>query len=140
MMYLLDTNVLSEFRKATTGKIDSNVHAWAEATPDLNMYLSAITLPEVEVGILRIERRDQSQGLLLQAWMDEHVLRSFEGRVLAFDALAALQCARLQVPNPRSERDAMIAATALVHSMTVVTRNVSHFESTGVQILDPWKG
>jgi hypothetical protein len=84
------------------------------------------------------ERRDRSEGAILRTWMDDHVMPAFVGRVLPFDDVVARRCARLDVPDRRSDRDAMIAATALVHGMTVVTRNVADFIATGVPVLDPW--
>jgi len=88
--------------------------------------------------VLRIERRDAPQGARLRAWMTHHILPEFLDRTLPVDAAVALRCAPLHVPDPRSERDALIAATALVHGMTVVTRNVADFEATGVPLLNPW--
>nr|MCU0805866.1 type II toxin-antitoxin system VapC family toxin [Burkholderiales bacterium] len=105
-----------------------------------SLYLSAITLLELEMGVLQVERRDAAQGRIIRMWLDGHVLPAFAGRVLAIDAAVALQCARLHVPNKLSERDAMIAATALVHGMTVVTRNVADFEVSGAPLLNPWLG
>ncbi|MBI5165613.1 MAG: type II toxin-antitoxin system VapC family toxin [Magnetospirillum sp.] len=137
-MYVLDTNVVSELRKAKAGKADRNVTAWAATVPPGSLYLSAITILELETGILLVERRDATQGAVLRAWLDDHVLPAFIGRVLAVDTAVAQRCARLHVPDPRSDRDALIAATVLVHGMTVVTRNVADFEPTGVRILDPW--
>lgn len=139
-MYVLDTNVVSELRKAKAGKADKNVAAWAASTPAAELFLSAITILELETGILLVERRDAAQGAMLRAWLDGHVLPAFAGRVLAIDTAVAQRCAKLHVPNPRADRDALIAATALTHGMIVVTRNVADFESTGVQILNPWVG
>jgi toxin FitB len=136
--FLLDTNVVSELRKAKSGKAHPLVTAWAAHIPAGSLYLSAITLLELEMGVLQLERRDAVQGMILRAWLDGHVLPAFAGRVLAVDAAVALQCARLHVPDKLSERDAMIAATALVHGMTVVTRNVADFEASGVPLLNPW--
>ena len=138
-MYLLDTNVVSELRKAKTGKIHRRVKAWAKSVPATTLFLSSISILELEIGILLVERRDPVQGKLLRSWMDGHVLPTFEDRVLAVDTAVAQRCATLHVPNPRSDRDALIAATALVHGLTVVTRNVEDFEPTGVAILDPWQ-
>lgn len=138
-MYLLDTNVVSELRKAKTGKINRCVRAWAKSVSAATLYLSAISVLELEIGILLIERRDPSQGALLRSWMVGHVLPTFAGRVLAVDTPVAQRCAALHVPSPRSDRDALIAATALVHGMTVVTRNVVDFEPTGVAIINPWQ-
>jgi len=137
-MYLLDTNIVSELRKAKGGKADKNVTAWAESVSAMSLFLSAITILELETGILLIERRDPRQGAILRAWLDVHVLPAFEGRILAVDIAVAQRCARLNVPDPRAHRDALIAATALVHGMTVVTRNVADFVPTGVEIFNPW--
>lgn len=138
-MYLLDTNVVSELRKAGSGKADSNVVAWAGSVAAGSLYLSAISVLELEMGVLQIERRDSAQGALLRAWLEDHVLLAFAGRILPVDTAVARECARLHVPDPRSERDALIAATALVHSMSVVTRNVADFRATGVALIDPWE-
>ncbi len=137
-MFLLDTNVISELRKAGDGKADANVTAWLSSVDAGTLYLSAMTLMELELGILRIERRDVAQGARLRAWMTHHVLPEFQDRTLPVDAAVALRCASLHVPDPRAERDALIAATALVHGMTVVTRNLGDFEATGVPLLNPW--
>lgn len=137
-MFVLDTNVVSELRKAKTGKADPNVTAWAASIPVNQMFLSAISVLELETGVLLVERRDPAQGAILRAWLDKHVLPAFAGRVLAVDTIVAQRCARLHVPDPRAERDALIAATALVHGMVVVTRNAGDFELTGVQIFNPW--
>jgi len=136
-MYLVDTNVVSELRKAK--KADRSVRMWAQALPAASLYLSVISILELEIGILLVERHDRQQGAILRAWMDGHVLPAFDGRVLAIDTAVAQRCAALHVPNPRSDRDALIAATALVHGMTVVTRNVGHFQPTGVAVVNPWQ-
>jgi toxin FitB len=136
-MYILDTNVISELRKA--GKTHQNVKKWAERLPSASLYISVISVLELEIGILLIERRDKEQGAILRAWMDRHVLPTFFGRTLAIDTAVAQRCATLHVPNPRSDRDALIAATALVHGLTVATRNVADFERTGVGVLNPWE-
>jgi toxin FitB len=138
-MYVLDTNVVAELRKAKAGKADANVTAWARNVSPPSLFISAITLMELELGVLRVERRDRAQGAVLRAWLDGSVLTAFEGRVLPIDAAVAQRCAKLHVPDPRSERDAFIAATALVHGMTVTTRNIDDFKATGVPLLDPWK-
>lgn len=137
-MYLLDTNVISELRKAKSAKMDRHVRAWAKKVDAGSLFLSAISILELEVGILLLERRDRSQGTLLRSWMEQHVLPAFGDRILPVDTVVALKCAALHVPNPRSERDALIAATAYVHGMTVVTRNVEDFQPTGIAILNPW--
>jgi toxin FitB len=137
-MFLLDTNVISELRKAGDGKADANVIAWLSSMDATTFYLSAVTLMEIELGVLRIKRRDPAQGARLRAWMDHHILPEFADRTLPVDTAVALRCAPLHVPDPRPERDAFIAATALAHGMTVVTRNVADFAPTGVPLLNPW--
>ena len=137
-MFLLDTNVFSELRKAGDGKADANVVAWLSSVDATTLYLSAIIIMEIELGILRIERRDPAQGQRLRAWMDNHILPEFAERTLPVDMAVTLRCASLHVPDARSERDALIAATALVHGMTVITRNLTDFEPTGALVLNPW--
>jgi predicted nucleic acid-binding protein len=141
-MYILDTNVISELRKAR--KTHQNVRKWAERLPSASLYISVISVLELEIGILLVDRRDKEQGAILRSWMDRHVLPTFSGRILAIDTDVAQRCATLHVPtlhvpNPRSDRDALIAATALVHGLTVATRNVADFERTGVGVLNPWE-
>ena len=137
-MYLLDTNVVSELRKIRLGKSDRRVAQWADSVDATDLYLSVITIQELEIGVLLAERRDPSQGAVFRAWLNAHVLPAFTGRILVIDTAVAQRSARLHVPDPRSFRDALIAATALVHGMTVVTRNLADFEPTGVSILNPW--
>jgi predicted nucleic acid-binding protein len=138
-MFVLDTNVVAELRKAKAGKADRNVAAWASRVPASSLFVSAITILELETGVLLVQRRDLKQGALLRAWLDQHVLPAFSGRVLPVDTAVAQRCAALHVPDPRSERDALIAATALVHGMTVVTRNAADFAATGASLLNPWE-
>jgi len=138
-MYLLDTNVISELRKAKAGKSNKHVTAWAKNISPSSLFISVITVLEIELGVLLVERRDPSQGAVLRSWLNAHVLPVFSERILNIDVAVAQRCAKLHVPNPKSDRDAIIAATALVHGMTVVTRNVSDFDQTGVEILNPWE-
>jgi predicted nucleic acid-binding protein len=137
--YLLDTNVISELRKAGDGKADINVTNWIEAHDAIEFFISVITLFELETGVLRIERRDRQQGARLRAWLDERVRKEFQGRILPIDETVAIRCARLHVPDRRNEADALIAATALVFNLDVVTRNVRDFEGTGVVAINPWQ-
>lgn len=137
-MYVLDTNVVSELRKAKAGRADVNVTAWARGVPVGALFLSVISILELERDVLLLERRDTRQGVVLRTWLEEHVLSAFAGRVLPITADVTRRCAALHVPDPRAERDALIAATALVHDMTVVTRAVSDFNATGVALLNPW--
>ena len=139
MMYVLDTNVLSALRKVRLGKADANVAAWSESVDAADLFISAITIMELELGVLSIERRDATHGAMLRSWLAQHVLPEFSGRTLPIDTAVAQRCARLHVPDKRGERDALIAATALVHGMAVVTRNVADFKPTGVAIVNPWE-
>ncbi len=138
-MYVLDTNVLSELRKVRLGKADANVRAWTESVDAADLFVSAITIMELELGVLSIERKDATQGAMLRSWLERRVLPEFSGRTLPVDTAVAQRCARLHVPDRRDERDALIAATALVHGMAVVTRNAADFEPTGVTIVNPWE-
>ncbi|WP_028134814.1 type II toxin-antitoxin system VapC family toxin [Bradyrhizobium japonicum] len=135
-MFLLDTNVISELRRPD--KAHRNVVAWANTIPAASFFISAISILEIELGARLIQRKDTTQGTVLRNWIDNHILARFDGRILAIDTAVAQRCAQLHVPSPRAERDALIAATALVHSLTIVTRNVGDFESTGVVLLNPW--
>ena len=139
-MYLLDTNVVSELRKVRLGKADSHVADWADSVDAADLYLSVMTIQELEVGVLLAERRDPSQGAVFRAWLNGHVLPAFTGRILAVDTAIAQRSAHLHVPDPRPVRDGLIAATALIHGMVVVTRNVADFAPTGVATLNPWAG
>jgi predicted nucleic acid-binding protein len=136
-MFLLDTNVLSELRRRD--RTDPRVAAWADQVDASDLFLSAMTILEIEAGTLMLQRRDERQGAVLRAWIDNKVLPAFEGRILSVDTEVAQRCARLHVPDPRAERDALIAATALVHRLTVVTRNVADFQPMGVSVLNPWE-
>jgi predicted nucleic acid-binding protein len=137
-MFLFDTNVVSELRKAGAGKADKAVLAWVADIDAECAFLSVITVLELEMGVLQAEHRDTRKGALLRTWLDDQVLPEFAGRVLPVDMAVAQRCARLHVPDRRSERDALIAATALVYGLTVVTRNVADFAPTGVPIINPW--
>lgn len=134
----IDTNVISELRKAGDGRADANVTAWLGSQDAGALFISAITVVELDFGVRRIERRDGVQGAMLRAWFVERVLPEFQHRVLPVDTSVALRCAGLHVPDPRSERDALIAAPGLVHGFTVVTRNTGDFNGTGVVLLNPW--
>jgi predicted nucleic acid-binding protein len=135
-MFLLDTNVVSELRRPE--RADPCVRSWASNTPAELYFLSVITVQELERGTLLMERRDARQGAILRRWLDDEVLARLGERILPIDTAIARRCATLHVPDPRPERDALIAATALAHGMTIVTRNVGDFEPTGVPLLNPW--
>ena len=136
-MYVLDTNVLSELRRPA--KAHPKVRAWANQVPVSLFYLCAITILEIELGALLVARKDPVQGAHLRAWIDGEILPRFEGRILPIDAAVAQRCAQLHVPDRMAERDALIAATALVHGMKIVTRNVPDFRASKVEIFNPWE-
>ena len=138
-MFLLDTNVVSELRKAGSRNVEQRVIDWASSVRSADLFLSSVTLLELEIGVLLVERRDQAQGLVLRAWLTDRLLPAFDDRILPFDTVIAQRCAHLHVPNPQPDRDSIIAATALVHELIVVTRNVRDFLSTGVEVLNPWQ-
>ena len=139
MKFLLDTNVVSELRKVGDGKADPNVTAWISAQDSRDLYISAITILELERGILSLQRRDIEQGARLRAWMDSRVRPEFAQRIIAIDEAIATRCAHLHIPDRRNEADALIAATAVVHGLVVVTRNTQDFQGTGVILVDPWR-
>lgn len=135
-MYLLDTNVVSELRRPA--RANPRVLAWAANVPVESTFLSSITILEIELGTLLMERKDPGHAKILRDWIDHQIMPRYEGRILPIDTAVAQCCARLHVPDPRAERDALIAATTKVHAMTVVTRNVSDFGMAGVDVRDPW--
>lgn len=135
-MHLLDTNVVSIFRRVD--KAPQQILEWAASVDAQDFYLSVITILEIEQGILMKERRDKVQADLYRDWLNNDILVRFEDRILPIDLVVARRCARLHVPDPKAERNSLIAATALVHSMTVVTRNEADFKATGVPLIDPW--
>lgn len=137
-MYLLDTDVVCELRKVKARKAHPSVVAWNSTVTPTETFLSAISVLELERGVLRLERRDATQGAVMRAWIDEHVLPTFAGRILPIDAGVAQRSAELQIADPGPERDSLIAATALMNGMTIVTRNVRDYESTGVAVVNPW--
>ena len=139
-MYLLDTNVILELRKAPSGKANENVINWASSVSNTSLYMSVITILELETGILLKERKDPKQAAILHDWLNDRVLPAFENRVIPIDKDVALKCATLHVPDPRSDRDALIAASALAHGMVVITRNVKDYDGSRVEVLNPWNG
>lgn len=138
-MYLLDTNVISEIRKIQQGKADPHLSAWIKQTPVNQMYISALTLLELDKGIMRIERKDQPQGAMLRAWLEQQVKPTFKGRILPFDECTAPICAAMHIPDPKPITDSLIAATAIQHDLTLVTRNIKDFEHSGAKLLNPFQ-
>jgi len=138
-MLLLDTNVVSELRLVMAGRGDARVAAWQAGVPTPTLAISVVTLLELERGVRSLERRDRPQGALLRRWLDDGVPAAFAGRILPVDAAVARRAAALHVPDPAPAHDALIAATALEHGLTVVTRDVADFARfDGVRVLDPW--
>jgi predicted nucleic acid-binding protein len=138
-MFILDTNVVSELRKAAAGRANNGVTDWANKVPATLMFMSVITLHELEHGVLLAERSDATKGAILRTWLDNSVNPAFADRLLPVDAEIARQSAALHVPNPAPFRDALIAATALHHNMTVITRNTSDFNRfTNLTATNPW--
>jgi toxin FitB len=138
-MYLLDTNVVSELRKIRQGKADPGVMRWAEGVAGSDLYLSVITVQELEIGVLLAERRDPEKGKILRFWFEDRVIPAFRHRILPVNTQISRCSAKLHVPNPRPVRDAFIAATGLVYGMTVVTRNVRDFDPMKVAFINPWE-
>jgi predicted nucleic acid-binding protein len=136
-MFLLDTNVISELRQGKPMQ-NAQVIAWAKGLIFFSFFLSAITILELEKGVQALEHKQPPQGQALRRWLDG-VTDAFDGRTIPFSASMAKRCAALHFPHALSERDAMIAATAMEHRFTVVTRNLKDFQSTGVQLLNPWE-
>lgn len=137
-MYLLDTNVLSEMRKLCTEKVDPNVDTWSSGVRSADLFFSVITLQEIEQGVIRMERRDRVQGAMLRTWFDRSVLALYRDRILPVTIAIARAAAILNVPDKRGFGDGVIAATARVHGLKMVTRNVSHFAGAGLEIINPW--
>lgn len=138
-MFVLDTNVVSELRKVRSGKANPGVAAWAEQVSSAALFISSITIHELEHGVLLAERADPPQGAVLRAWLDESVAAAFGSRLIDVDERVARRAAALHVQDPAPFRDALLGATGLVHNMTVVTRDLKDFERfDGLDVLNPW--
>lgn len=137
-MFLLDTNVISEMRKIDSGRADSHVSTWIDEQDASDLYVSVVTLAELDYGIRLKQRRDPNQSLFLRRWFNHSVLPFFEDRIVTIDFQIAMKYSEINVPNHLPDRDSWIAATALVHTFVVVTRNTKDFEASGVALYNPW--
>lgn len=137
-MILLDTNVVSELRKIALGRADPQVAGWDRQQKADQLFLSVMSLYEIEQGILLLERRDPKQSAVLRNWLDGTLFPAFAGRIIAVDATIAMMAARLQIPNPRPIADSLIAATAIIHGLTIATRNTADFSGLPLALLNPW--
>ena len=137
-MYLLDTPVISELRKAKIGHCDPGVVRWAAGVARQNLYMSAVSLLELENSVAKAERKDRIQAAPLRTWLDEQVMKAFDGRILAVDAGVVKKRAALNHAEAKNERDALVVATAQLHSLVLVTRNVAAFKTTRVKLFNPW--
>ena len=138
MRYLVDTNVISEFRKMRSGRANENVVRYFSHIQPSNIYMSVITFYEFEKGIKQMELRDQDQGEILRNWMENHVIKYWGANILPIDVNVARICAGLHVPNPKSLSDSFIASTAIVHGLALVTRNVKDFEKIDIEVINPF--
>lgn len=138
-MFLLDTNVVSEIRKIAAGRADPMVERWATNLDGAAAFVSVITLHELEHGVLLAERRDLQGAAPLRQWLDADVHDAFADRILGINQAVAKVAASLHVPDPAPINDAYIAATALVHNLTMVTRNLTDFTRfPGLEVINPW--
>lgn len=135
MAYLLDTNVLSELRKS---RCAPEVRSWFASVAGEPHYISALAVGEIRRGIAGLERRDPDQAGVLEAWLAE-LVRTFSDRILPIDIAVADCWGRLDLRGPFPVQDGMMAATAVVHDLTFVTRNIRHAEGTGARLLNPWE-
>lgn len=140
-MFLLDTNVVSETRRIAAGRADDRFERWISSIEPTLAYVSAVTIMELEIGVMRVERRDPSAGAVLRQWLNHDVGVAFEGRILPVDTATARSAAALHVPNPAPAIDSLVAATALANAMSMVTRNTGDFSRfEGLHVINPWDG
>ena len=138
-MYLLDTNIISESRKLGTYRIDPRAARWFAQVDVETTFISAMTIFELERGVRQMERRDVTQGSALRRWLDDQIMTTYENRTLPLSRAVAQICASLHIPDPKSERDAWIAATAIDAKLTLVSRNVQDFANMSVDLINPFE-
>jgi predicted nucleic acid-binding protein len=134
-MYLLDTPVVFELRKAKAGQTDAGLTTWAAGVARQNLFVSALTLLELENSAMRQERIDKAAGTAVRDWIDSAVMTAFEGRILPVDVAVVRR--RAQLPYADS-RDGLMAATAIEHGLILVTRNTAAFKAGRVKVFNPW--
>lgn len=139
-MFLLDTNVVSDLRKVKSGNVDPDFREWASNLQIHQAYISVMTIFEIEMGIAKKERKDAVQGAILRDWFENKVRPTFKDRVLPITSEISTCAANLHVPDPKSDRDAFIAATGLEHGLIVVTRNIDDFINMQVGLFNPYTG
>jgi len=141
-MYLLDSNIVSELRKAPAGRANPGVVAWAQSIAPESLFVSVMTLLELEKGVQLKARQDPASGEVLRQWLAQRVRPAFRGRVLPVDEAVVLEAAGYHVPAPRPLADSLIAATARVRGFCVVTRNEKDFvpfqRAHGLRVFNPW--
>ena len=138
-MYLLDTNIISESRKLGTSRVDPRAARWFDRVDVETTFVSAMTIFELERGVRQMERRDAAQGSVLRRWLDDQVMATYEHRTLPLSRAVVLICAGLHIPDPKSERDAWIAATAIDADLTLASRNTGDFANMGVRLINPFE-
>lgn len=136
-MFLLDTDVVSALR--ASAEKDAKLVEWADQQQVFNLYISAISILELKLAILEKRKNNSAHGEKLNTWLQQQVLPAFKGRIVAFDGEMAEYCAALHVPNPKSERDAMIAATCIVNNMSLVTGKPADYRHIKINTINPWE-
>lgn len=138
-MYLLDTNIISELKKLDSGKIHPQVQRWAYSINLMQTKISVVSITEIRTGILSLARKGQAQAASLDNWFTNRLLPAYRTRTLSVDTEVALICAQLHIPAKRPINDAYIAATAIAHNLTLVTRNVRDFQGLPLILENPFE-
>ena len=138
-MYLLDTNIIFELKKLDSGKIHPQVQRWAYSINLMQTKISVVSITEIRTGILSLARKEQAQAASLDNWFTNRLLPAYRTRTLSVDTEVALICAQLHIPTKRPINDAYIAATAIAHNLTPVTRNVRDFQGLPLMLENPFE-